>query len=531
MTPHYALMMVSQTLIMLLRRWEQGLVPEIPKSLLTEKIRPVVFGTAVEILQRQLQDGSWGFHSRETTAYAMHCLAAAAPLPLCQCLRKETERAISDGKAFLLQQMQDWAKPDLVWTSKVTYGLGVVAEALTLAAMRINLHDQSFGVAIGNLCHIAQPSLSIIQQISQLPFFADMPDWLVGACINEGYLHLPLFDKARQAVTTDEPVKQQRHFNMLPFMLLASSRSTGACIPPDVNAEFMVLCALVYEVDHYVEDVVAGLEGANAREVERIVLGIFDEWSTDRLPKRQSEYAPEHHQSESELLQQLETIKHTLRRGISWVLGHPKVIAASKHDQALLQRQLEAFYIGQITSVYESSSLIDSRQHRRSSTRSQESYHFWVHTTASAHTSGPVVFTFLSCLLGTSKHGQDCFQGAEAKYVAQDLSMHLACLARMENDIGSVIRDRKEHNLNSVDFPEFDTGITEEGDDLQNRLQQLKRLAAYERGCAKVAFTKLCELGVADEVMKGLKAFCNAVDLFGQIYAMEDLTPGLERCA
>ncbi|KAL8875879.1 MAG: hypothetical protein Q9198_005827 [Flavoplaca austrocitrina] len=311
-------------------------------------------------------------------------------------------------------------------------------------------------------------------------------------------------------------------------MLVSSSRSTGACIPPDVNAEFMVLCALVYEVDHYVEDVVAGLGGINAREVERIVHEIFDESSNDRLPKRQSEHAPEH---QSQLPQQLEKIEHTLRRGISWVLGHPKVISASKHDQALLQRQLEAFYIGQITSVYESSSLTDSRKYQRFSTRSQESYHDWVHTTASAHTSGPVVFTFLTCLLGTSKDGQDCFQGAEAKYVAQDLSMHLACLARMENDIGSVIRDRKEHNLNSVDFPEIDTGSMEEAEDLQDRLQQLNRLAAYERDCAKVAFARLGELGVADKVMKGLKGFCNAVDLFGQIYAMEDLTPGLERCA
>ncbi|KAL8900626.1 MAG: hypothetical protein Q9192_000970 [Flavoplaca navasiana] len=530
MTPHYALMMISQTLTMLLRQWEQGLLPGIPRSLLTEKIRPVVFSTAVEILQRQLEDGSWGFHSRETTAYAMHCLAAAASLPLCQCLRKETERAISDGKAFLLQQIQDWAKPDLVWTSKVTYGLGVVAEALTLAAMPINLDDQSFGVVIGDLCHIAQPSLSIIQQISQLPFFADMPDWLVRACITEGYLHLPRFDKARQAVTADEPVKQQRHFNILPFMLVSSSRSTGACIPPDVNAEFMVLCALVYEVDHYVEDVVAGLERVNAREMERIVHEIFDESSTGRLPQRQSEYVPEHHKLESQLSQQLEKIKHTLCRGISWVLDHPKVVSASKHDQALLQMQLEAFYIGQITSVYETSYLTDSRKHQGSSTSSQESYHDRVHTTASAHTSSPVVFTFLTYLLGTSKHGRDCFQSAEAKYVAQNLSMHLACLARMENEIGSVIRDRKEHSLNSVDFPEFDTGSTEEAEDLQNRLQQLKRLADYERDCAKVAFARLGELGVADKDMKGLKGFCNAVDLFGQIYAMEDLTPGLKRC-
>ncbi|KAL9030546.1 MAG: hypothetical protein Q9180_006893 [Flavoplaca navasiana] len=358
-----------------------------------------------------------------------------------------------------------------------------------------------------------------------------MPDWLIRACITQGYLHLPLFDKARQAVTTDEPVKQRRHFNILPFMLIASGRSTGAYIPSDVNVEFLVLCALLYEVDHYVEDVVAGLEVVNAREVESLVHEIFEESSTDQFPKPQSEYMPEHHRPESQLPNHLEKVKNTLRRGISWVLSHPKVTSSSKHDQALLQRQSEAFYLGQITSVYESPSLTDSRRHERSSTGFQASYHYWVHTTASAHISGSVAFTFLTCLLGTSNNGQDCFQSAETKYLAQDLSMHLACLARMENDIGSVIRDRKEHNLNSVGFPEFDTGITEEEDDLQERLQQLRRLAAYERQCAKVAFARLGESGVADKVMKGLKAFCNAVDLFGQIYAMEDLTPGLERCA
>ncbi|KAL9030547.1 MAG: hypothetical protein Q9180_006894, partial [Flavoplaca navasiana] len=79
---------------------------------------------------RQHDDGSWGFHSRETTAYAMLCLAAMAPLPPCQCIRDQIELAISNGKSFLLQQMQDWSKPDFVWTAKVAYGLGVVLKRI-----------------------------------------------------------------------------------------------------------------------------------------------------------------------------------------------------------------------------------------------------------------------------------------------------------------------------------------------------------------------------------------------------------------
>ncbi len=242
--------------------------------------------------------------------------------------------------------------------------------------------------------------------------------------------------------------------------------------------------------------------------MESIINAIFEESFNDCVPKPQSEYAAQYYESGLQPSQHLETVKNTFRRGITWALGHSKVQSSSKHDQALLRREMKAFYIGQVTCICESSSLSPSSRHQQSSRLLQETYYDWVHTTASAHVAGPLTFTFLTCMLGTSKHGQDCFQTAEAKYVAQDLSMHLACLARMENDVGSVIRDRKEHNLNSVSFAEFDnTGISEEKDDLKDRLQQLKHLAAYERECAKVALANLGELGVSDKVMKGLKAF------------------------
>lgn len=530
MTPHYIMMLTVQSLAMLLRHWAQGLLPDVPRQLLINRILPVLFGTTVETLQKQNEDGSWGLQSCETTAYAIVCLSEVAPLPLCDCLLAAIQLAVKNGRAFLMQQINRWKEPDIVWRSRTAYGVGVITEAYTLAAMKISPDNLTFGKAIEDICMITKPSLSTIQEISHLPFFARMPDWLVRACIVEAYLYLPIYDKARQAVITHE-VKQQRHFNVLPYALTASSRSTGAFIAPDVNVELMVMCALTYEVDHYMEDIVGGLKGVEVQEVENVVHDIFEEPCIDLPQKSRTECIFEHQGSGSQRLPYLDKVKITLRRGISWALNHPKILSSSKYDQEIFRRELKAFYMGQITSVYESSSLATSRKTQHSSSLLQEPYHKWVHTTSSSHVAGSVIFAFLICLLGASMNGQDCFQSAEAKYLAQDLSMHLSSLARMENDIGSVIRDRKEHNLNSIDFPEFDTGTTEEEDDLQKKLEQLKRLAAYERDCYKMALAKLKDLGIGERVIKGLKAFCNSVDLFGEIYAMEDISPSLERCS
>ncbi|KAI4192653.1 MAG: hypothetical protein LQ348_003080 [Seirophora lacunosa] len=529
MTPQYAKMLFSQSLVMLLRQWEHGQLPEIQIPLITEKILPVLFGIAVDTLQQQNEDGSWGFRSREITAYAVLCLSAAAPLPICDCLRSSIEHAIKDGKAFLLRQTNDWSKPDFVWRSKAAYGLGVVAEAYTLAAMRISPYDHSFGKNIEDICQIAKPSLGTFQEISHLPFFAEMPDWLVSACIVEAYLRLPVFDRARQAVITQGAVKQQRHFNIVPFAFIASSRSKGAFMTADMNGEFMVMCALVYEVDHYIEEVIGGLKGVEVQEVRNFVHEVFEEACLHPPTECQPKGVSKHQEPESKQLHHLDGIKTRLRRGISWVLNSQRVLSSSKYDQVVLRRELKAFYMGQIRSVYESASLATSRTPQHPVNLLQEPYHNWVHTTSSSHASGLLTFAFLTCLLGASMDGQDCFRSAVAKYLAQDLSMHLSSLIRMENDIGSVIRDRKENNLNSVDFPEFDT--TDQEDDLESRIEQLKGLAAYERECAKNALAKLIQMDVDERVVWALKAYCNAVDLYGEIYAMQDVTPSLARCS
>ncbi|KAI4194027.1 MAG: hypothetical protein LQ350_008018 [Teloschistes chrysophthalmus] len=173
------------------------------------------------------------------------------------------------------------------------------------------------------------------------------------------------------------------------------------------------------------------------RDLELMIQQIFDTSSRakDRCPNRE-----------------LDEVRTTLHRVTSWVLNQPKILASSQYDRTVVRRELKAYYLGQIRSIFESSSLAASRKGAASQPKHpQETYHKWAHTTSADHVAGLIAFPFFCCLLNPNDEVQDCFPGAEAKYLAHDLSLHLASLCRMENDIGSIERDRREHNLNSID--------------------------------------------------------------------------------
>lgn len=57
---------------------------------------------------------------------------------------------------------------------------------------------------------------------------------------------------------------------------------------------------------------------------------------------------------------------------------------------------------------------------------------------------------------------------------------------------------------------------------------KLKLLAGFERECYEMDMRRLKGL-VEPTKMKGLKTFCNAVDLIGQIYAVDDISPEIEK--
>lgn len=68
----------------------------------------------------------------------------------------------------------------------------------------------------------------------------------------------------------------------------------------------------------------------------------------------------------------------------------------------------------------------------------------------------------------------------------------------------------------------------EASEDLKARKAKLKRLAGFERECYEMDLRRLEGL-VGPTEMKAVKTMCNFVDLAGQICAMDDFTPKIEK--
>jgi hypothetical protein len=112
----------------------------------------------------------------------------------------------------------------------------------------------------------------------------------------------------------------------------------------------------------------------------------------------------------------------------------------------------------------------------------------------------------------------------------------------MENDYGSVKRDRVERNLNFIDFPEFfdqggasftSTLTAEEATPLEaEQKAQLLRLAQYERESYMDALRRLDELVAGDKKamrkMQLLRVMTNVTDSWGQMYVFKDLGRAIE---
>lgn len=91
----------------------------------------------------------------------------------------------------------------------------------------------------------------------------------------------------------------------------------------------------------------------------------------------------------------------------------------------------------------------------------------------------------------------------------------------MYNDYGSVTRDEKEQNLNSVNFPEFCStgdGIA----DITAKKAALLELAKYEHDCLERALDRLRD-HIDGHSINVLQMFCNVTDTFGQIYVLKDI--------
>ncbi|KAK8104681.1 aphidicolan-16beta-ol synthase [Apiospora kogelbergensis] len=102
-------------------------------------------------------------------------------------------------------------------------------------------------------------------------------------------------------------------------------------------------------------------------------------------------------------------------------------------------------------------------------------------------------------------------------------------MCRMYNDYGSTGRDAAEGNLNSINFPEYDS--TPGGTEAKKRA--LFEIADYERNCLTRALQRLGAVSrdtgdasldqMQNRQMEIWQMFCDVTDLYGQIYVVRDI--------
>lgn len=169
--------------------------------------------------------------------------------------------------------------------------------------------------------------------------------------------------------------------------------------------------------------------------------------------------APQHTKHDMEVHQ-------ILRRFVEHVLCHSAVQAASNYDKMCLRQELRLFLLAHIEQIENNTHMFSQDSQHNSPAFYQNpnrTFFDWVRNTSSNQTSCPYSCAFALCLLG---NGHDFFRTSNEKYLGQAAYRHLATLCRLYNDCGSLVRDRLEKNLNSLNFPNFHSAQNSEEDEM-----------------------------------------------------------------
>ena len=221
------------------------------------------------------------------------------------------------------------------------------------------------------------------------------------------------------------------------------------------------------------------------------------------------------------------SVEEVLTGFVNFALQHPKVLASPAPLRRWLAHELQTFLLAHITHMEDCEALSLSADTTTGSVTWSEprtTFFNWVRTTSADHTSCPYSFVFFLCLIGEGSGGMA--MSMQERYALEDGCRHLAAMCRQYNDLGSVLRDQEEKNLNSVNFPEFDMAETNGAVTVAELTERKKRdllaVAEYERRCLSRVLGEL-EPTLDAKAMEKLKLLIQVTDLYGQIYVVRDI--------
>ncbi|KAK8103055.1 hypothetical protein PG984_016201 [Apiospora sp. TS-2023a] len=503
---------------------------EAPDSLLDQNLQSrlliVVFQACLRAMLSQGHDGSWSA-SAEQSAYGVLLLCEARRFSMFKTLVSTLDLAVTRGVTYL-QSVAASKLPQPSSDSATSQSL-FSRDIYVLAALHTAALPTSAGVVDGHFDTArATKGRKHVKLLQMTPLFSELPDWQVQASMIESSLFQPLLHARRLDIFPRKDMEDDaKYFDLIPLTWTSCNNHQRTFASTSLLYEMMVISFLNYQADEFLESCAGRVPTNTLRQL------IDDAF----LPG-----------SEGIALQggqQYPDIVEPLGRFVSYVSTHPCVQAASAWDRASVLRELRIFLHAHVTQLMDNVRFQQQKAQRTVVTStdggdggkvmagcdpSQQPFFRWVRTTSANHTSCPYSFSFVGCLMSSGLlGGKECFPTVQEKYLGAAACLHLATMCRMYNDYGSTGRDAAEGNLNSIDFPEYDS--TPGG--AEGKKRALFDVADYERTCLDHAFRKLRAVSrdtgdihlnqMQGRQMDIWQMFCDVTDLYGQIYAVRDI--------
>ncbi|CAK48654.1 Ent-kaurene synthase [Aspergillus niger ATCC 13496] len=536
----YSEMLFAHALVRFLHVRGQGILSSLPSELAESRVPIALCQLLSRAVRDQSENGSWR-GSAERTAYRILLLAHGLKLPWPQDVRQLVLDSIRKGRDYLASHTDDWTDGDYIWIEKVTYKLPILAETYILAAMKIPLDQQhTWTSELLQVFDFPKKKLHAMSLFfSHIPVLRNPSEKTILLAVIEATFYtrrlrehrLDIFPRDNMGLTPD------KYLDYIPCAWTCVNIVSGFPLSGTVLWEMMVISLLNYQVDEYMESVVALLDQDQISSLNALIetecspglppidlddsgKGCFQcsNKSDNNTPILAS--AP--------LKGTIPEVQAVIQKYIRHIRHHPCICRYPVNARKLVLHELRQFLRAHLAHNANNAAMRCSSSGKDGARQGQqhEMYFDWVRTTGATDTSCLYSFAFFCCLI--SRDSSFCLVSPQQGYLGRALGLHLATMCRQYNDYGSQQRDAEEQNLNSLDFSEFTTQEAEPGA-LNTRRQReaLMEIAEFERACMELSFEKLSNtLDLATSGM--IKAFIDVTDLFGQMYVIQDIASRIQ---
>ncbi|GAW15751.1 hypothetical protein ANO14919_051710 [Xylariales sp. No.14919] len=526
----YPSVLIVEALVDILNLIEQNKLPGLFDEDLQSRLAVALFQGCFRPLLDQQADGSWN-QSIEETAYGVLILSEARRVCFFNDLRKPLDEAIERGVAFI-KSIEE--RPlNYIWIEKVSYASRLLTDSYVLAALKAASSAPAVGATIGSSLwqNVASSSLDKhVKLFSKAELFSAHPEWELRGSMIEAVLLKPLLVKRRLEVFQRQGMQEDKYFDLIPLFWTSPNNRARTFASASFLYEVSLLSMLTYQVDEFMEAVAAPAFQGRFSELRQLIHTVLPEEEPATATKEQNGYANGNGSASPQ-----DEVLATLKGFKKYCFENPLVKTASAADRKTLERELRTYLLAQVQQEEDSARFRQQRDSQKPGAGSTSTFYNWARSTGADNVSGPFAWAFIGCLLSSTLTpgggGKDVFPTAGEKYVAADVYRHLATMARIYNDLGSIRRDQEEGALNSVNFPEF-----EPHDSVESKKKVLHTLGEYEYSCLKLAFKQLEDLrvqGASKDVAAARLSkrriniwsmFLDQVVLFDQIYVIKDLS-------